>query len=591
VTPTIHEVASQLACPASRTARAAELAKAVGAEALLIFVRDPDLGVLTPAPGFPQTVPGGPAWRSFLKGAHPCGPLEIELPYPSADEQKHACALVSEDALFMLIGGEPRISVEAFGEAPLLTALLQAEAKQLASSGLVAAAREATVRATNLAAALDSARADVGKKADELGQALQAADHLNEKLRKLNETLEQRVSDEIRERLAAEDALRQAQKMEAIGQLTGGVAHDFNNLLTVILGGLDSIRREIEKGSADLDVTRLRRMQSMAFKGAERAATLTSRLLAFARRQPLAPKPVDLNKLVGGINELLQRTLGERVALEVVSTAGLWVAHADPAELESALMNLAINARDAMPNGGNLTIETANVCLDDDYVSALVEPVPAGQYVMLAVSDTGEGMDKETIDRVFEPFFTTKAAGKGTGLGLSQVYGFVRQSGGHIRIYSEPGEGTVVKLYLPRELSKQLAAADEPAGRVSADGGSETILVVEDHDGLREYSTGVLRELGYNVLEAADAETGLRLLGDKPEVDLLFTDVVLPGLNGRQLADEALKILPQLKVLFTTGYTRNAIVHEGRLDEGVTLVTKPFTYTAIASKVRAVLDS
>jgi CheY-like chemotaxis protein len=332
-------------------------------------------------------------------------------------------------------------------------------------------------------------------------------------------------------------------------------------------------------------------MQDMAFKGAERAATLTSRLLAFARRQTLAPKPVDLNKLVGGINELLQRTLGERVALEVVSTGGLWVAHADPAELESALMNLAINARDAMPNGGNLTIETANVCLDDDYVNALVEPVPAGQYVMLAVSDTGEGMDKETIDRVFEPFFTTKAAGKGTGLGLSQVYGFVRQSGGHIRIYSEPGQGTVVKLFLPRELTQQPDSAEQPAGRSSADGGSETILVVEDHDGLREYSAGVLRELGYNVLEAANAEAGLRLLEDKPDVDLLFTDVVLPGLNGRQLADQALKIVPQLKVLFTTGYTRNAIVHDGRLDEGVTLVTKPFTYTAIASKVRMVLDS
>jgi signal transduction histidine kinase len=591
VTPAIHELASQLAWPASRTARAAELAKAVGAEAFLILVRDPDIGVLTPAPGFPQTLPGGPGWRAFLKAEHPKGRVDVELPYPRADEPNVARVLVADEAVFMLIGGEPNIAVEEFGEAPLLTALLHAEAKLLASGGLVAAAQEATSRATNLAAALDRARAEVGKKADQLGQALQAADHLNEKLSKLNETLEQRVSDEIRERLAAEDALRQAQKMEAIGQLTGGVAHDFNNLLTVILGGLDSIRREIEKGPADLDVARLRRMQDMAFKGAERAATLTSRLLAFARRQPLAPKPVDLNKLVGGINELLQRTLGERIALEVVSAAGLWIAHADPAELESALMNLAINARDAMPDGGNLTIETANVCLDDDYVNALVEPVPAGQYVMLAVSDTGEGMDKKTIDRVFEPFFTTKAAGKGTGLGLSQVYGFVRQSGGHIRIYSEPGEGTVVKVYLPRELTPQPDSAEQPAGRSSADGGSETILVVEDHDGLREYSAGVLRELGYNVLEAANAEAGLRLLEDKPDVDLLFTDVVLPGLNGRQLADQALKIVPQLKVLFTTGYTRNAIVHDGRLDEGVTLVTKPFTYTAIASKVRMVLDS
>ena len=242
--------------------------------------------------------------------------------------------------------------------------------------------------------------------------------------------------------------------MEAIGQLTGGVAHDFNNLLTVIMGGLDSIKREIEKES-EVDVRRLSRMQALAFQAAERAATLTSRLLAFARRQPLAPKPINLNKLVGGLSDLLQRTLGETVAFETVMAAGLWLAHADPTELESALMNLAINARDAMPDGGKLTIETANVSLDENYVSTLVEPVPAGQYAMLAVSDTGEGMDKETVDRVFEPFFTTKKEGKGTGLGLSQVYGFVRQSGGHIRIYSEPGEGTTVKLYLPRDYATE----------------------------------------------------------------------------------------------------------------------------------------
>jgi signal transduction histidine kinase len=590
VTPDIHELASRLAVPATRGAEAANIASELGAEAFIILLQDPDIGALISAPGFPQTLPGGPAWRSFLKSDHPPGPLEIELPFPTPDDPKLARVLIGDQAVFMLIGGQPRIAVEAFDETPLLPALLCSERQQLASSGLVAAARDATERATNLAAALDRSRAEVGRKADQLGQALEEADHLNEKLKRLNDSLEQRVSEEIRERLNAEDALRQAQKMEAIGQLTGGVAHDFNNLLTVILGGLDSIRREIEKRPADLDIARVHRMQAMAFQAAERAAMLTSRLLAFARRQPLAPKPVDLNRLIAGINDLLQRTLGEWVALEVVSAAGLWVAHADPAELESALMNLAINARDAMPDGGKLTIETANVGLDEAYVAALVEPVPAGQYVMLAVSDTGEGMDKETIDRVFEPFFTTKAAGKGTGLGLSQVYGFVRQSGGHIRIYSEPGEGTVVKLYLPREMSKDAEIGEQPGSRSSADGGSETILVVEDHEGLREYSAGVLRELGYNVLEAPDAETGLGLLKDQPEVDLLFTDVVLPGLNGRQLADEALKIVPHLKILFTTGYTRNAIIHDGRLDDGISLVTKPFTFAAIASKVRTVLD-
>ena len=590
MTPGIHEIVSRLAARASRGAETARIAAEIGAEAFLVLLHDSAINALAPAPGFPQTLPGGPSWRAFLKGPHPAGSMETELPFPRADEPKIARVLVAPEAVFMLIGGEPRMPVEAFAAAPLLSALLRAEAEQLASLGLITAAREATDRATNLAAALDRARAEVRRKAGELAQALAQADQLNEQLNRLNETLEQRVAEEIRERLHAEEALRQAQKMEAIGQLTGGVAHDFNNLLTVIIGGLDSIRRETDNDSGDVDLARIRRMQAMAFHGAERAAKLTSRLLAFARRQPLAPKPVDLNKLVAGLSDLLRRTLGETVALETASAGGLWLAQADPAELESALMNLAINARDAMPDGGKLTIETANVALDEDYVSALVEPVPSGQYVMLAVSDTGEGMDERTLDRVFEPFFTTKEAGKGSGLGLSQVYGFVRQSGGHIRVYSEPGEGTTVKLYLPRDRRKEAAAPGGDVGRLAVDGGSETILVVEDHEELREYSAGVLRELGYRVLEATDGQSGLELLRERPEVDLLFTDVVLPRLNGRQLADQALEIRPHLKVLFTTGYTRNAIVHNGRLDDGVALITKPFTFAALASKVRKILD-
>jgi signal transduction histidine kinase len=582
---------SRLAVPATRAVEAARLAADVGAEAFVILLHDRVIDALTPAPGFPQTLPGGPAWRAFLKGTHRAGPMELELPFPEPHELKLARVLVGSAAVFMLIGGEPRIAVEDFAEVPLLAALLQVEAEQLASAGLNRAAREASERATNLARSLDKARVEVRRKADQLARALGDADRLNEQLKGLNETLEQRVSEEIRERLHAEDALRQAQKMEAIGQLTGGVAHDFNNLLTVIMGGLDSIRREIDKDPGEVDFARVGRMQAMAFLGAERAATLTSRLLAFARRQPLDPKPVNLDKLVAGLGDLLQRTLGATVALETVSAGGLWLAHVDPAELESAVMNLAINARDAMPGGGKLTIETANVALDEAYVSALVEPVPPGQYVMLAVCDTGEGMDSETIDRVFEPFFTTKEAGKGTGLGLSQVYGFVRQSGGHIRVYSEPGEGTTVKLYLPRELLQEEAEPEQVAPTAAADGGSERILVIEDHQGLRDYSAAVLRELGYEVLEAADGETGLQLLQDRPDIDLLFTDDVLPGLNGRQLADRALEIRPDHKVLFTTGYTRNAIVHNGRLDDGVSLITKPFTYAALAAKVRKVLDS
>ena len=589
MTPSIHELVSRLAAPASRASEATRIAAEIGAETLLVLLRDEAIDALTPAPGFPQTLPGGPAWRAFLKGQHSLGTMETELPFPGPDEPKLARVLVVREAVFMLIGGEPCIAVGEFAEAPLLPSLLRAEAEQLASIGLVTAARDATDRATNLAAALDKARSEVRRKADELALTLSRADQLNEQLKKLNETLERRVSEEIQERLQAEEALRQAQKMEAVGQLTGGVAHDFNNLLTVILGGLDSIKRETDKDSSDIDVPRLRRMQALAFQGAERAATLTSRLLAFARRQPLAPKPINLNKLVGGLSDLLQRTLGETIALESVSAAGLWLAYADPTELESTLMNLAINARDAMPDGGKLTIETANVSLDEDYVSALVEPVPPGQYVMLAVSDTGVGMKKETIDRVFEPFFTTKEAGKGTGLGLSQAYGFVRQSGGHIRIYSEPGEGTTVKLYLPRDFRAEAPAHERITS--GADGGSETVLVVEDHEGLREYSAGVLRELGYCVLEAPDGEAGLELLRERPEVDLLFTDVVLPGLNGRQLADQALEFRPDLKVLFTTGYTPNAIVHNGRLDDGVSLITKPFTFDSLASKVRKMLDS
>lgn len=586
----VHEIASRLARPETRAQEAARIASEHGAEAFLVFLHDPEIGALTVAPGFPQTLPGGPLWRAFLKDPPGAGnPCALELPFPDRETLKPAQCFAAGPAVFLLIGAASGLPIERFADAPLLPALLEAEAARLASSGLVRAAREATERATKLAGALDRARAEIGSKASELSAALSQADRLNGELSGLNETLEQRVADEIRERMGVEEALRQAQKMEAIGQLTGGVAHDFNNLLTVIMGSLDSMRRQLDDPAKELDVARLRRLQRMAFQGAERASTLTSRLLAFARRQPLKPEPIDVDKLAIGLTDLLQRTLGERIALETVSTAGLWLARADPAELESTLVNVAINARDAMPDGGKLTIETANAWLDEEYVRALTEPVPPGQYVMLAVADTGHGMDRQTLDRVFEPFFTTKGVGKGTGLGLSQVYGFVRQSGGHIRIYSEPGAGTAIKLYLPREADPQ-ATASQPQIEIAADGGSETILVVEDHDALREYSTSVLRELGYQVLEAAEGGRALELLEMRQDVHLLFTDVVLPGLNGRQLADQALRLRPGLKILFTTGYTRNAIVHNGRLDRGVDLISKPFTFAALAAKVRQVLD-
>jgi CheY-like chemotaxis protein len=319
---------------------------------------------------------------------------------------------------------------------------------------------------------------------------------------------------------------------------------------------------------------------------------LTARLLAFSRRRALDPKPLDANRLISGLADLLQRTLGETIALETVSGAGLWRAFADPTELENVLINLAVNARDAMPNGGRLTIETGNALLDEAYVDALTEPVAPGQYVLIAVSDTGHGMDETTLAQVFEPFFTTKEAGKGTGLGLSQVYGFVRQTGGHIRIYSEVGEGTSVKVYLPRApADAQEREAAEQLLTLSSEGGPETILVVEDHEELRAFSTGVLRELGYNVVEASSGRVALDVLQTNSDFDLLFTDVVLPdGMSGRELAQEAVRRRPGLKVLFTTGYTRNAIVHNGKLDPGINLISKPFTYEQLAAKVRALLD-
>lgn len=425
----------------------------------------------------------------------------------------------------------------------------------------------------------------------ELLEARRLAEAASSELNELNLTLEARVAEELEERLKAEEALRQAQKMEAVGQLTGGVAHDFNNLLTVIIGGLETVSRQLKSDLTSDSVRRIERAVAMATHGAERAATLTARLLAFARRQPLDPRPVDPGRLVTGLADLLQRTLGETVEFQTVSGAGLWLANTDAGELENALVNLAVNARDAMPGGGCLTIETSNAYLDEDYVGSIPEPVTPGEYVLIAVSDTGTGMDQATMDRVFEPFFTTKDVGKGTGLGLSQVYGFVRQSGGHVRVYSEMGLGTTIKIYLPRLVGGSLAATRAPDS-VHLGGGSETILLVEDHEDLRAYAAGVLGELGYKVLEASNGRTALDLLQSHNDVALLFTDVVMPeGLDGRQLAEEAVRRRPGLKVLYTTGYTRNAIVHNGRLDAGVNLISKPFTFRELASKVRLLLDA
>jgi PAS domain S-box-containing protein len=418
-------------------------------------------------------------------------------------------------------------------------------------------------------------------------------------LRSFTETLEERVHERTREleaeneaRRKAEEALRQAQKMDAVGQLTGGVAHDFNNLLTIIQGGLDMIGRQISTLDGSPAVSRILRGKDMAIEGVRRAAKLTSRLLAFARQQPLDPKTIDPNKLVSGVCELLRRTLGEAVLLETVLAGGLWRTHVDANQLENALVNLAVNARDAMPGGGKMTIETANCHLDEAYVSGLTESVSVGQYVMIAVADSGLGMDRTTLEKAFEPFFTTKGVGKGTGLGLSQVYGFVRQSAGHVRIYSELGEGTTVKIYLPRHVGAEEHATEisGPSDPIQAVG-AESILLVEDDEALRAYGVELLNDLGYSVLAAANAAGALEIIERGHKIDLLFTDVVMPGgMNGRELANEAMRRRPGLKVLFTTGYTRNAIVHQGRLDPGLQMIGKPFTYQELGTRIRAILD-
>ncbi|MGB9315404.1 MAG: ATP-binding protein [Pseudolabrys sp.] len=386
---------------------------------------------------------------------------------------------------------------------------------------------------------------------------------------------------EAERRDMAEQALRQSQKMEAVGQLTGGVAHDFNNLLTIIIGNLGIAKRGVVEARAE-------RALNNALVGAERAAQLTQRLLAFSRRQPLNPRALDINKLIVAISDLLTRTLGENIELETISGAGLWNVEVDASEMESTLLNLALNARDAMPTGGKLTIETSNAYLDDEYCREH-EGILPGQYILVAITDSGAGMSAETIDRAFEPFFTTKEAGKGTGLGLSQVYGFMKQSGGHVKIYSEPGEGTTIKLYLPRREGNELVISGDDDLN-SERGGGETILIVEDDDGVRQYASEILRDLNYQVIEAKDSATALRLLDADKKFDLLLTDVVLPGKNGRELANEVERRRPGTKIIFMTGYSRNAIVHHGRLDPGIELIPKPLTERVLARKIRQVLD-
>jgi PAS domain S-box-containing protein len=402
--------------------------------------------------------------------------------------------------------------------------------------------------------------------------------------RDITERMEtQRILRETQEQLAV------SQRMETVGQLSGGIAHDFNNLLMIIQGNLETAQRATR--NLDNIPSNLQRALANAMRGAQRASALTHRLLAFSRRQALNPKPLDVNKYLSGLGDFLQRSLGETVEVETAGAAGLWTIEVDHAQLESCLVNLAVNARDAMPGGGKLTVEALNQTLDHEYSRANPEALP-GQYVLICVSDTGTGISKEILSRVFEPFFTTKEIGQGTGLGLSQVYGFVKQSNGHIKIYSELGQGTTIKMYFPRAREDQEHLDGvEDGGLANANADRETILVVEDDDDLRAYLVEVLRDLNYRVVAAQDPIAALGMLEHRQmRLDLMLTDVVMPGMNGRELSSRARQLRPDIKVLFMSGYSRNAVVHQGRVDRDVQLIQKPVSLTDLASRIRDMLD-
>ncbi|SAM31449.1 response regulator [Pseudomonas sp. 1 R 17] len=404
------------------------------------------------------------------------------------------------------------------------------------------------------------------------------------RLQRTLETLEQQVEERTAQLRSNEEALRQSQKMEAVGQLTGGIAHDFNNMLTGIIGSLELLRRRVSRGKLD----DLDSLIDLGVTSANRAAGLTHRLLAFSRRQSLDSKPVQINQLVTSMGELLQRSLNESIALDMRLDTQLWTAEADPNQLESALLNLALNARDAMPSGGRLVVETCNRHLDSVFTAAYGTLKP-GDYVELSVSDTGCGIPESLMGRVFDPFFTTKPIGQGTGLGLSMIYGFARQSRGHVTLHSEVGKGTTVSLFLPRfvgEITPDVTV--DPALLPIANSG-ETVLIVEDDPAVRVLVSQVLSELGYAFVEAGDADGALPIIESSQRIDLLISDVGLPGMNGRQLAEIGRQVRPDLKVLFITGYAEHAAVRGGFLDPGMQLITKPFTFDLLTAKVREMI--
>ncbi|MET3431756.1 PAS domain S-box-containing protein [Herbaspirillum seropedicae] len=509
--------------------------------------------------------------------AHARRPLQRVL------EQGHPMLVadVSSDARTVALADEQRaLGVVSFMDVPVLAqdqpvALVQvsSDAPRVWTENELAIVREVSERACAAFERIRNQRALAESEA---------------RLRAVNESLEAEVSARTRELMATEEALRHSQKIEAIGQLTGGLAHDFNNLLGGISGSLDLMRVRLVQGRGE----ELLRYVELAARSTQRAASLTQRLLAFARRQTLAPKPTRVNALISGMEELIRRTIGPAIVLEVVGAGGLWPTFVDGPQLESALLNLCINARDAMPGGGRLTIETANKWLDDRW--AHERDLPPGQYVCISVTDSGVGMPPDVLARAFDPFFTTKPIGAGTGLGLSMVYGFARQSGGQVRLYSEVGQGTTVSIYLPRhqhdgDEQDEADALDETA---AGDGNGEVVLVVDDEASIRMLVAEILSDAGYDVLQAEDGPGALRILQSKQRIDLLITDVGLPGgLNGRQVADAGRAARPDLHVLFITGYAENAAFDNGHLEPGMQLMTKPFKMEALARRVQSILES
>ena len=589
---TAIELLNGLAERSRRQEVAAELARYWGVEAVLVLIRDTELGVLRPAPGFRQTLPGGPTWRDFLAGCAQPGEHNGKVAFPDRDRVVLARAYVAEGdygALF-LIGGTPTLSYSQFERLPfpLLWALLQAETAQHAASGSVAAAREATQRATALAGALDRARTESQRTAADLKRALEEAARLNRELHELNETLEKRVRERTRElekqtedRLNAEAALLQARKMEAVGQLTGGVAHDFNNLLAVIIGNLDLIESGIGEDP------KLQRAVEMAHRAADQGARLTEQLLAFARRQVLRPQIIELKELLADYEPLLRRAIGEAVDLRMSFSPHPCYCRVDPVHLQTAILNLAINARDAMHSGGVLDIQIS-IC---DAATLGSGGAPSDGEVCLTVSDSGTGMPPEVVERAFEPFFTTKAAGKGTGLGLSQVYGFVRQSGGRVAIDSETGAGTTIRIYLPL-VSGTGARSDQGVERTGTAPilGSETILVVEDDPDVVEVALSLLAGLGYRTVLARNGAEALAILDSTEELDLLFTDLVMPGgISGTDLARAARERRPGIKVLLTSGYAALEQADDVAQQE-LPFISKPYRQQSLAATIRTVLD-